>query len=42
MNDVIQEIIDNLDRIPKEIDTKIFVKEISKQLAQEIGKKISL
>jgi type II secretory pathway component GspD/PulD (secretin) len=38
----IDELIANLDKIPKVIESEILIKEISKKIAQELGTKISL
>ena len=40
--DAIQEIIDNLKRIPERVESKIFIDEISDALITKLKKKISL
>lgn len=40
--DAIDKLIANLDRIPKDITSQINISELSRKLAQELSKKISL
>jgi hypothetical protein len=38
----VDELLKDLERIPKNIESRILIKEISREIAQELGKKLSL
>lgn len=40
--DAIGELIKNLDRIPKEVDSKLLIKEIEDELMERLRKKIAV
>jgi hypothetical protein len=42
MDEVIQSIIDDLEKIPQDITSKINIRELSQALVKELGKKMSL
>jgi len=40
--DAIDELIENLNRIPKQIDSRIFIKELEEKIMENLRRKISI